>query len=71
MWRFSGCEVAVSVLQGRICQGRGVGLASAAGSATVKKILDFSGESVSALSAGQKGSVTIIDRWACDDCELV
>lgn len=42
--------------------GRGVGLASAAGSATVKKILDLSMESVSSLSAGQKGTVTLLDR---------
>ena len=51
--------------------GRGVGLASAAGSATVKKILDFSGESVSMLCAGQNGSVTLIDRYnAWDVCKL-
>ena len=44
--------------------GRGVGLASAAGSATVKRILDLSAESVSFLTAGQKGTVTLIDRCA-------
>lgn len=63
----SGCEVGVSILQGSMRAGRGVGLASAAGSATVKKILDLSMESVSSLSAGQKGTVTLLDRSVkCD-----
>ena len=58
-----GCEVSVSILQGKLRVERGVGLASAAGTATVKRILDHSGESVTSLSAGQKGTITLIDRY--------
>ena len=60
----SGCEVSLSILQGNMVAGRGVGLASAAGTATVKRILDLSLESVPYLSAGQKGTVTLLDRCA-------
>ena len=55
--------MSVSVLQGKVRVERGVGLASAAGTATVRRILDHSGESVTSLSAGQKGTLTLIDRY--------
>jgi elongation factor 1 alpha-like protein len=57
-----GCDVSVSVLQGRIRVGRGVGLASAAGAATVKKVSDANGTQLNVLVAGEKGTVQLIDR---------
>jgi elongation factor 1 alpha-like protein len=57
-----GCEVAVSVLQGTLRVGRGVGLASAAGAATAKKLLDAEGAPLRAITAGSKGTVQLVDR---------
>lgn len=57
-----GCDVAVSVLQGTLRVGRGVGLASAAGAATAKKLLDADGGPLSAITAGSKGTVQLVDR---------
>lgn len=42
--------------------GRGVGLASVAGTATVKKMADLQGLPVTVLCAGEKGTVTLVDR---------
>ena len=53
----------MSVLQGKLSVGRGVGLASTAGAATVKKILNPFGDPVNTIFAGEKGLVTLIDRF--------
>ena len=58
-----GCDVQVSVLQGKLSVGRGVGLASTAGAATVKKILNPFAESVNTIFAGEKGIISLIDRF--------
>lgn len=50
------------MLQGKVSLGRGVGLASSAGAATVKKILDLYGMPLNVLSAGEKGLISLIDR---------
>ena len=43
MTALKGCEVAISVLQGVMRSGRGVGLTSSSGAATVKKMMDAEG----------------------------
>ena len=59
---WSDCEVQVSIIQGRMCVNRGVSLASTAGAATVKKIMDPFGGVVEILNAGDKGTVKLVDR---------
>ena len=53
----------MSLLQGKLSVGRGVGLASTAGAAAVKKILNPFGDPVNTIFAGEKGLVTLIDRF--------
>jgi translation elongation factor EF-1alpha len=52
----------VTVLQGRLLAGRGVGLASTAGAATVKKIVLEDGSPVEGVEAGQSAVLTLLDR---------
>jgi len=54
--------VRVCVLQGRLRVGRGVGLTSSAGAATVKSISLDDGTQLSVLEAGQAASVQLVDR---------
>lgn len=57
-----GCDVKVNVLQGRINEGRGVGLASGSGAATVKKICTEDGTPLPVLRAGDTAILTLVDR---------
>jgi len=57
-----GCDVRVTVLQGRLLAGRGVGLASTAGAATVKKIVLEDGSPVDRVEAGVCAVLTLQDR---------
>lgn len=57
-----GCEVRATVLQGRLARGRGVGLASAAGAATVKSITTDDGTALPSLQAGETATLALLDR---------
>ena len=54
--------VRMCVLQGRLRLGRGVGLASGAGAATVRCISADDGSLVGMLDAGESATVTLVDR---------
>lgn len=57
-----GCEVRATVLQGRLARGRGVGLASASGAATVKSITTDDGTALPSLQAGETATLVLLDR---------
>jgi len=58
-----GVEVRVHVLQGKLREGKGVSLASAAGAATIRKITaGASSLSSACLCAGECGNILLVDR---------
>jgi len=56
------CTVRANVQQGRLRCGRGVGLTTSHGVATVKSIVNDDGMNLKELEAGQAGTLVLVDR---------
>lgn len=58
-----GCDVCVTILQGRLRVGSGVAMVTNSGGvATVKKIISNDGSPVSLLLPGEQATITLVDR---------
>ncbi len=64
------CTVRVNVQQGRMRCGRGVGLTTSHGSATIKSIVDDDGMNLQELCAGYAGTAVLQDRTGRTGAEM-